>query len=687
MRVRPTDATTRPRGRSREVERPAKSDLSNAALRAAQARAERLAVQLTRTLEAITDGFYTLDRAWRFTYLNREAERIQHKTRAELLGRVVWEAFPEAVGTVFDTELHQAMDTGQTVVFEAFYPPLELWVAVRVFPSEDGLGVYLLDINAKHAAEQALAASEARYRALFERAGDAILVADDSGTYVDANESAAILLGLPREEIIGHRLNDFLVETLKSVDAQAAWNALRAAGEMRGELQLRRADGEILDAEYRAIADVATGLHLGVLRDITERRRHERSAAQRAKIIDALRRLSPGDDPEETANAICTEIVENGESSSAAIYAFGTEDGATAIGGRFRDGRGVTELPLLSPSRIETLQANAVNGPWVDEVGRPEDGTARAELRRLGVRAVLFAPIVSEGRLIGILAAGGEESSAELAHRLPVLVEFAALASSLLGPGLRRRAQRSLERARIRAVIASEAFRPVFQPIVDMANGRVLGYEALTRFFDNTPPDQAFQAAAEAGLGLELEAATIQVALSAAAPLPAECFLDINVSPNLVIAGEPLCQLLEDAAGGVVLEITEHVDVQDYPALRRAFAALGNDVRFAVDDAGAGFASLRHILELAPSHVKLDRALVARIDDDPARQALVTGLVHFAREIDVMLIAEGVETAGERDTLLDLGVHVGQGYFFGRPAPAAEAQIAASGKRRGKPTS
>ena len=153
--------------------------------------------------------------------------------------------------------------------------------------------------------------------------------------------------------------------------------------------------------------------------------------------------------------------------------------------------------------------------------------------------------------------------------------------------------------------------------------------------------------------------------------------------PNLVIAGEPLCQLLKSSAGGVVLEITEHVDVQDYPALRRAFVALGGEVRFAVDDAGAGFASLRHILELAPSHVKLDRALVARIDDDPARQALVTGLVHFAREIDVMLIAEGVETAAERDTLLKLGVHVGQGYFFGRPAPAAEAQIAAPGRTRG----
>ena len=118
------------------------------------------------------------------------------------------------------------------------------------------------------------------------------------------------------------------------------------------------------------------------------------------------------------------------------------------------------------------------------------------------------------------------------------------------------------------------------------------------------------------------------------------------MAPNL------LRGLLRNEAAGTVLEITEHVGVQDYAALREAIATLGENVRFAVDDAGAGFASMRHILELAPSHVKLDRGLVARIETDPARQALVAGLVHFAGAIDVMLIAEGVETAEECETLL-----------------------------------
>ena len=663
------------RGPNGDIERVhgAIQDLS--ALREAEAKADRLGALLARTLESITDAFYTLDREWRFTYVNPEAERVQQKSRAELLGRVVWDVFPEAVGTVFDLEFHRAVETGTTVVFESYYPPLDLWAAVRAFPTEDGLAVYFLDINAKRAAEQDLEASELRYRALFERAGDAILIADDSGRCVDANESAAALLALPSESIIGRNLNEFMVDALGSPDVDAAWNAFRSAGEMRGEIRFRRPNGEIRETEMSAVADISPGLNLVIARDVTERRYLDE---QRARILDALRRLSPGDEPEEAANAICVEIVDNGDFPSAAIFAFETETPTTALGARFRDGRDARVLPLLSERRLAILKARASQGPWIDDWHRRGDASARAQMALLGVRASIFAPIESDGRVIGVLAAGGQEDPAELLQRVPALVEFAALASSLLGPGLRRRSEQAAERARIRRVISRRAFSPAFQPIVDMRSGEILGYEALTRFGDGSLPDRAFQDAATAGVGLELEAATIKVALEASADLPAGRFLDINVSPDLVMAREPLRGLLASSPIDVILEITEHVSVRDYAELREAIVALGSDIRFSVDDAGAGFASMRHILELAPTQVKLDRALVAQIDTDPARQALATGLVHFARTINVMLIAEGVETAAERDTLLRLGVDVGQGFLFGRAAPAAEL------RRRGR---
>jgi PAS domain S-box-containing protein len=643
-------------------------------LREAQADTQRVGARLMRTLEKMTDAFYTLDRSWRFTYVNPEAERLQQRTRAQLLGNVVWDVFPEAVGTVFDIEFRRAVATGETVIFESYYPPLDLWVAVRAFPSDDGLAVYFLDINEKRLADEALVASERRYRALFERAGDAILIADDSGHWVDVNEAASELLGLPCADIVGLSLADFVVDALDGIGIEAAFTALRAVGELRGDVRLRRHSGEILEVEYTAVADISPGLHLGVLRDITERRRHERSASQRERIMDALRRLAPGDDPEATANTICTEIVDHGEFPSAAIYGFGDEDRIVALGARLHDGGGVAELPPLSTRRMASLEALAASGPWVDDLSGPDDGPARAMMARLGIEAVAFAPILSDGRLLGLLVAGAAETRAELMRRIPALVEFAALASSLLGPGLRRRSERAAERARIREIIVSGAFRPVFQPIVDMVNGAVIGNEALTRFDDGTPPDRTFKAATEVGVGLELEAAAIAAALAAADALPAGAFLDINVSPDMILAVEPLGSLLGASTAQVVLEITEHVGIEDYVALRQAVARLGNDVRFAVDDTGAGFASMRHILELAPSHVKLDRGLITRIDTDPARQALVTGLVHFAAAIDAVLIAEGVETPAERDALLGLGVRFGQGYLLGRPAPAGTAR-------------
>ena len=147
-------------------------DLS--ALREAEAKAEQIGARLVPRFEHVTDAFYTLDRDWRYTYLNPEAVRMQGKSRSAMLGKVVWDVFPEAVGSEFDVQFRRAVETGDVASFESYYEPLDMSFEVRAFPSEDGLAVYFLDVSQKRAAERALAASEQRYRALFERAGDAI---------------------------------------------------------------------------------------------------------------------------------------------------------------------------------------------------------------------------------------------------------------------------------------------------------------------------------------------------------------------------------------------------------------------------------------------------------------------------------------------------------------------------------
>lgn len=432
-----------------------------------------------------------------------------------------------------------------------------------------------------------------------------------------------------------------------------------------GAVRLRRPDGSVREAEYAAVAHVSPGLHMSILRDITERRRYEQMAERRVRILDALRRLAPSDAPSETADAICAEIVGSGAFSYAAVFAFDEEGGATALAARAGDGRDDPAVPFLSDRDLVALRERASLGPWVgDWFGSDRD--ARANESDADLTTTVFAPIEAGGQVIGVLAAGGAEPVSELSGALPAVTEFGALASSLLGPELRRRHELGVQRRRIRQVISGRRFHPVYQPIVDMETREVLGHEALTRFADNVAPDVMYRAAAEAGLGQELELATLEAALECA-PRHAGMFLDVNVSPAMVMAGEPLAGLLRRAGREVILEITEHAQVDDYGALRQALGQLGEGVRFAVDDAGAGFASLRHILELSPSHVKLDRGLVARIHADPARQALVAGLVHFAGRVGLRLIAEGVETQADRRTLLRLGVRIGQGYLFGRP--------------------
>ena len=178
------------------------------------------------------------------------------------------------------------------------------------------------------------------------------------------------------------------------------------------------------------------------------------------------------------------------------------------------------------------------------------------------------------------------------------------------------------------------------------------------------------------GLGIELEAATLEAAVASARSMPPAGWLDLNVSPQLLldvplVAGI-LRRELRPWPARFVLELAEHAPIEDYAALRGAIDAHGPGVDLAVDDAGAGFASLRHILELRPRFVKLDIGLVSGVDRDPARQAMIAGMVHFAAETDCVLVGEGVESEAERRALRRLRVSLGQGYLFGRPGAAED---------------
>jgi EAL domain-containing protein (putative c-di-GMP-specific phosphodiesterase class I) len=229
---------------------------------------------------------------------------------------------------------------------------------------------------------------------------------------------------------------------------------------------------------------------------------------------------------------------------------------------------------------------------------------------------------------------------------------------------------------RVARVIDGGDLSLVFQPIVEVPSGDVVGFEALSRFPGppQRSPDLWFNEAAAIGRGPELEMVAVRKALGVLDQLPANAFVGVNVSPQLVMTGvlEKLCDA--GMCPRLVFELTEHVAVSDYAPLAAALAPLrARGARIAVDDAGAGYATLHHVLALEPDIIKLDRSLTAGVDIDAARRALASALIGFAGEVSAELVAEGIETGGELEVMTRLGANLVQGFYIARPAPLAAA--------------
>ena len=250
-----------------------------------------------------------------------------------------------------------------------------------------------------------------------------------------------------------------------------------------------------------------------------------------------------------------------------------------------------------------------------------------------------------------------------------VLDDVAPQLSTLLVAKAGDERSRRAERATIHHLVSTPSIIPVFQPIVDLRSGVTVAFEGLSRFTDGTPPIDHFRRATRVGLAVDLELHALTSILEAAADLPAHAGLSVNLSATTLLETD-LRPLLSDVGRLISLEITEHEHIDDYAAVSRAMARLPG-VQLSVDDTGSGYASLRHVYELRPAAIKLDRDWVRGIAEDPVRQAMVTGMCAFAASLDADLVGEGIEDEEDRDALAAIGVSHGQGYFFARPAPAA----------------
>jgi EAL domain-containing protein (putative c-di-GMP-specific phosphodiesterase class I)/DNA-binding response OmpR family regulator len=391
----------------------------------------------------------------------------------------------------------------------------------------------------------------------------------------------------------------------------------------------------------------------------------------RTSVVGALGHMALSSDPEAVAEAVVNEIARRTEGLFIEVLQLTLGDRLQPLATTSRDTGAIRGGSVLPAGRGRFLIDKAQEGPWV-EVPLREDGDRDSPFWRAGLGLVAGAPIYAADVIVGLLIIGAPHDQVgsirdRPAKLMAAAIDYASILTAVAGSALADRREAGAEQARLRHDLATHAYHPVFQPIIELETRRVVGYEALTRFDDGTPPDVRFADAARLGLGAEFELAAIDAALAASPGLPGGTFLSLNVSPAVALAAG---DLLKDRLNGnerqIVLELTEHVPIGDYLPLRQAIDRLGR-VEIAVDDAGAGYASLRHILELRPAFAKLDISLVRGIDGDDLRQAMAAGMQYYALRSGCRLVAEGVETDEEAAVLLELGVDLAQGYLFGRP--------------------
>ncbi|HUF59502.1 MAG TPA: EAL domain-containing protein [Actinomycetota bacterium] len=296
-----------------------------------------------------------------------------------------------------------------------------------------------------------------------------------------------------------------------------------------------------------------------------------------------------------------------------------------------------------------------------------EDKKNVMEMLRAGAVGYLVKGTAADELVHGIemVAQGGTSLSAEVLGGV-----VAELATQLRREEIEDEADQAL-RGDIERFVSGHGVWMVFHAIVDLETRQEIGVEALARFgsIPVKPPDRWFADATALELGLQLQLRTLKEALEALPKIPDGMFLAVNCS-HVAASSPEFAERLDGVEDRIVLEITEHEAIEDYGALAEALAPLRErGLRVAVDDVGAGYASLRHALQLAPDMVKMDISLTRGIDRDPGRRALATALISFAAETHMTIVAEGIETAGELHALRELGVRYGQGFYLARPAP------------------
>jgi EAL domain-containing protein (putative c-di-GMP-specific phosphodiesterase class I) len=325
------------------------------------------------------------------------------------------------------------------------------------------------------------------------------------------------------------------------------------------------------------------------------------------------------------------------------------------------------EGPDLESAYCPRMVRGAIPNAIPDTANEPGICDLTAVTEGAGVGAYVGVPIeLSDGTTYGSFCCLSHDPH-DLGDRD---VNFMLMLAELVASDVEGQRERDQETVRITDLIAAEELDIALQPIFDVHTYRCLGVEALSRFpsaYGDT--GDVFESAYNVGLGLPLERLALTRAISLLPDMPPHQYLSVNLTPRVAYELNDVGATSPDMLTSLVLEITEHAAVESYSELRSSLqTAREQGLRLAIDDAGAGYASLKHVVELAPDIIKIDRSLVDGVSADRARRSVVSAFVLLALDLGATVVAEGVERRADLQAVEDLGVDAAQGYLLARPS-------------------
>jgi diguanylate cyclase (GGDEF)-like protein/PAS domain S-box-containing protein len=667
-------------------------------------------------LERVTDAFYAVDESWVFTYLNPEAERVLRRSRCDLVGAVLWDAYPELVGGPVETEYRQAVASGLTTTFEFYFEPFDTWFEIRVYPSTDGLSVYFRDTGRERAAAERLALSEALHRTLIEQTPAIIystsetlggplryispyveqLLGRPPGTYLadhavwkDAiaqDDKADVLAAIDQSNVdhvplsIEYRLHTqsgglVWVHDVAAPVTDDTGTFLGWQGIVRDITQVKRTEGQL---RYLAHHDSLTGLGnraalderlLASLRSMSSMTAVLFIDMDRFKLInDAYGHIAGDDLLIQTGQAIRLAVGQAGE-----VYRFGGDEFVVIL-----QGIPVDVASDLADRIIRFLQVPVMIGTHEVTVGVS-----------IGV-TFTNAPGGSPGEILR--QAGTALHVAKAQGRGQVCI---------YSPEVDRAPEHLRLVSELNRALANDDFCLFFQPIVDLRNDHLIAVEALLRMRHpeegTISPGQFIPLAEETGLivpigdwviGESCRSLTEWDRILGGASPP---MINVNLAarqlrePNFCERLEALITRHGVSPERFCFEISERTAIEDLEGASETIMALHRlGIPLALDDFGAGTSSLALLHALQVRAVKLDARFVQRLDETRWDRMVVEGMTRLAHDLSIVVTAEGVETLEHATAARDAGCDYTQGYFVAPPMDSATMTqwLIARSKRR-----